>query len=310
MKMQRREKILAYVVGGLLVAAAGWFLLLGGDSRTDAQLKVDRDRLAGDVETKDKLKRAAASDAKRLAEWNRRALPSDRAVARSLYQNWLRDLANRVHFRQLSVESKEVVSRRDMFTCMSFSVRGHVTLADLTQFLYEFYAAGYLHQIRQMDMKSVEAAGELDVNLTVEAMSLPNADCKDQLSKEPGHGLRLAKLDNYRDPIVKRNLFAPYTPPPSVAVKPEGSVDAAEHTFVTGFTEVDGLRQVWIQDRMAGKVWKLREGVKFTIGPLHGTVRNISATREVTLDFDGHRRRLRDGENLRGGVEVDGHAKN
>jgi hypothetical protein len=310
MKMQRREKILAYTVGGLLVVVAGWFLLLGGDSRTDAQLMTERDRLAGEVETKDNLMNAAARDRKQLAEWNRRALPSDKAVARSLYQNWLRGLANRVHFRQLNIESKEVESRRDMFTRMSFSVRGHVALADLTRFLYEFYAAGYLHQIRQMDMKPVEHSGDLDVSLTVEALSLPNADCKEQLSKEPGRGLRLAKFDNYRDPIVKRNLFAPYTPPPSVADKPEASVDMAEHTFVTGFTEVDGFQQVWIQDRMAGKVWKLHEGEDFTIGQLHGTVRKITPTREVTLDFDGHRRRLREGENLRGGVEIDGHAKN
>jgi hypothetical protein len=51
-------------------------------------------------------------------------------------------------------------------------------------------------------------------------------------------------------------------------------------------------------------------GEEFKIGQLRGTVRNIAPTREVTVDFDGHRRLLRGGENLRGGVEVDGHAKN
>ena len=68
-----------------------------------------------------------------------------------------------------------------------------------------------------MTMKPVEHAGELDVTVTIEALSLPNADRKDQLCKEKGTGLRLAKVDDYRDPIVKRNLFAPYTPPPPVA---------------------------------------------------------------------------------------------
>jgi len=318
MKMQRREKLLVYATGGLLAAMAGWYLLFGGDSRTDVQFEIERTRLVGEVEAKQDMVLADQRDAKRLKEWRRSALPPDRVDARRLYQNWLRGLANRFHFRQLSIESKEVESRRDMFTRMSFSVRGHVTLADLTQFLYDFYTAGHLHQIRQLDMKPVEHSSELDVSLTVEAMSLPNADQKDQLSKEPGRGLRLAKLDNYRGPIVKRNLFAPYTPPPPVGPrvaekkndKRDPPVDTAQFAFVTGFTEVDGLRQVWIQDRMAGKVWKLKEGEKFKIGQLRGTVRKIASTREVTLDFDGHRRRLGKGENLRGGVEVDGYGKN
>jgi len=319
MKMQRRERILAYAAGGLLVAAVGWFLLLGGDGRTKAQLEVECTRLTGDVEAKQNLLEAAARDAKRLAEWRRRSLPSDRTIARSDYQNWLRGLANQFHFHPLKFESKEMESRHDMFTRMSFTVGGHLTLADLTQFLYKFYSAGHLHQIRRLNMKPVEHSAELDVNLTVEAMSLSNADSKDQLSKEPGRGLRLTKLDNYGKPIVKRNLFAPYTPPPPPVVahvgdkkpkKPEAPVDTAQFTFVTGFTEVDGLRQVWIQDRMANKAWTLKEGEAFKVGELRGKVRKISSTREVMLEFDGHRRLLQYGDNLRGGVEVDGHAKN
>ena len=54
-----------------------------------------------------------------------------------------------------------------------------------------------------MDIKPVEKSGTLDVNMTVEALSLPGADRKDQLSHEPGNGLRLAKLDDYREAIVE-----------------------------------------------------------------------------------------------------------
>ena len=169
-----------------------------------------------------------------------------------------------------------------------------------------------------MTMKPVEHTSELDVTMMIEALSLPNLSRKDQLSKEPGRGLRLAKVEDYREPIVKRNLFAPYTPPPAVgprvadkkADKPKESVDTAQFTFVTGFTEIDGFRQVWIQDRMEGKTWQLNEGGEFKVGALNGKVRKIAPTHEVTLDFDGHRRRLRDGDNLRGGIEVDGYGKN
>ncbi len=234
-------------------------------------------------------------------------------LARSLYQNWLLGLANRVGFRQVNIESKEVEVRRDMYARMSFSLHGHVTLVDLTRFLYDFYSAGHLQQIRQLDMKPVESSHDLDVSLSVEALSLPGADRKDHLTKEPGTGLQLAGLDAYRGTIGKRNLFAPYSPPAAAppdethhasAPKPARQIDIAQYAFVTGVTEVDGVRQVWIQDRIAGKLWTLGEGEDFQVGRFHGTVQRIDQTGDVVVDFDGHRRRLLRGENLRGGVEL------
>jgi hypothetical protein len=318
-KMQRREKILAYIVGGLAVAAAGWFLLLGGDARTDEQLEKERERLQSEVQSKQNLLDGAARDSKRLADWRKRSLPSDRGIARADYANWLRGLATNDHFTELTVESKEMETRAGMYTRMAFPVRGHVTLANLTKFLDEFYSAGHLHQIRRINMKPVEHSDNLEVSLTVEALALPNADRTDKLSKEPGRRLQHPKLADYRDPIVKRNLFAPYTPPPPsqppvVAEKkhdkPASSVDSAQFAIITGFTEVDGVRQVWIQDRMANKMWTLKDGEVFSVGPLKGKVLKIASTQEATIEFDGHGHRFHKGDNLRGGAEVDGHAKN
>ena len=128
-----------------------------------------------------------------------------------------------------------------MYTRMSFTVRGHVSLADLTQFLYDFYSAGHLQQIRQMTMKPVEHAGELDVNVTIEALSLPNADRKDQLSKEQGtrasagQGRRLPRPDREAEPV--RPLHAAAHPLRRVAKtteSPKAPVDTAQFTFVTG----------------------------------------------------------------------------
>ncbi len=97
-----------------------------------------------------------------MAEWRKRALPSDKITARTLYQTWLRGLADRCHFHPLTVESREMETRAGMYTRMSFTVRGHVSLADLTQFLYDFYSAGHLQQIRQMTVRSLEHSKELD----------------------------------------------------------------------------------------------------------------------------------------------------
>jgi hypothetical protein len=79
----------------------------------------------------------------------------------------------------------------------------------------------------------------------------------------------------------------------------------AQFAVITGITEVDDMKLVWLQDRMAGKMMRLKEGDKFQVGDFRGTVVTITPTKdEVVVDFDGHRRRLRDGDNLRGGNEV------
>jgi hypothetical protein len=299
MKLATREKILAAVAGGIVLLPAIWFLFLSGDERSSDKLRAERTRLTADMAAKQTLVDAAAREGKQLAAWQARALPADPTIARSLYQNWLRSLASRTKLRRVNVDSKEVESRTGMFTRLSFAIHANASLADLTRFLYEFYAAGHLHQIRNMDIKPLENSRDLDVNLTIEAVSLPDADNKDQLTKESGHELRLAKLDEYLEPIVKRNLFAP--PTATIAVE---TVDPAQYAFVTAFTEVNAMRQVWIQDRLAGKTWQLAAGDGFQIGALRGTVIAIEPPHEVVVELDGHRRRLRDGENLREGVEV------
>ncbi len=304
MKLKRREMILASVTGGLLMLLALWGLFFTGDSRSDDRLLEDRKNLQAELEKKEKVLAVARRDARRLAEWRRRSLPAyaSPTVAPSLYQDWLLTLAQNANIRHLRIEYKESSARRvevkdaaarpEVF---AFTLHGRASLADLTGFLYNFYSAGHLQQIRQMVLKPQENSRELDVSLAIEAMALPDAQNKDQLSKEPGHGLRFAKLEDYRDPITKRDLFTAGA----------RSVDRAEYTFVTGITEVNGTRQVWLFDRMAGKKWILGEGGDFQVGDAHGTVKTIASTREATLEFDGHRRRYHEGDNLRGGEDLE-----
>jgi hypothetical protein len=303
-KLKRREKILLSATGGLLVVMLGWFLFWVGGSGSVEELRKTYDTKTSDVAVRTKERDAALSDIKQLAEWQRRALPSDPVVAQSRYQTWLRNLATEAKFRQsptiepkIDAKTQEGKSKKD-FTKITFAFRGQANWAVLTEFLFKFYSAGHLHQIREMKLRPARNSRDLDVTLTIEAMSLPGADRKEELSTEPGRSLQLPKLADYRDPIVKRDLFAAYVRP-----TPK-TLDVAQQAFVTGIIEVDGTRQVWLHDRLAGKHWKLTEGQDFRVGETSGKVLKIASAHEVIVDFDGHRRRLREGENLRGGVEV------
>ena len=171
-QLNKREKILAAVAGVVVLLLAG-YLLLGVGGPSLGRLRADRDRLADETQKKRARIAAARRATADLAEWNRRSLPADPANARSLYQNWLRELADQAGLHQLSIESSEGQSQRNVYKFFSFTVRGRAGLGSLTQFLYEFYSVGHLHQIRRLDIKSIEGASDLDVTMTVEALSRP-----------------------------------------------------------------------------------------------------------------------------------------
>ena len=298
MKLQRREKILAAAAVGLVLLSAAWFLLFSGGSLSYRQLEVRCDQLETQVRKKEADVKAAKVAEKRLADWQRRALPSDTTDAPVLYQTWLRQLTDRLQFQQPTIQSTPVQSKPKTFTLWTFKVRGRTSLSKLVEFLYEFYSAGHLHQIRLIDVKTIPNSTDLDVNIDVEAMSLPGADRKGELTKERSKSFGLAKLSDYSKRIEQRNLFGPFRPagaPP----------DAAQTTFVTGIVAVEGRGEVWLVDRTTGKDWKLHEGETLQVGLFQGRVKAISMD-EITIDVGGRLRRYHKGDNLRGGEEVGG----
>jgi hypothetical protein len=295
MKLQRREKILAWVAGGLTVLTVFWLLLFSGGSSYD-ELSVRRDQRALEVEKKQKELDAATVAARRLAEWRRRALPSDVTDAGMNYQAWLRELADRLQFQQAKVESAGVESRSKTFTLLKYTVHGHTNLAKLTEFLYEFYSAGHLHQIRLIDVAAVSNSPDLDVRIDVEAMSLPDADRKSKLTAERGKTLGSKKPADYSEAMVKRNMFSPPRPTPSPP-------DAAASTFVTAILAVEGRGEVWLVNRGTSQDWQLHEGEQFNLQATQATVKSIGK-QDVVIEIDGRPCRFHTGDSLRGGEQI------
>jgi hypothetical protein len=323
MKLKRREKIMVGVTIGVVVVAALWFLLFAGDSRTPEQLDAEQTKWTAEIEKKELTLQAAARDAKRLAEWKRRALPPKTVLARSLYQVWLNDLIARSNFQHTTLSASENAAHKEQFTRLIFDLRARAGLGDVVRFLYEFYSAGFLHEIKKLDLKPVQGSHDLEVTMSIEAASLPTAVSKEQLSNEPRHDLQAAKkskdreptLADYRDPIVKRDFFAKYVPPTPdrpprqiVDVPPRPRlptpVDPADFAFITGVVEVDGSPRVFLHERMADKTSQLSAGQPFFVGDGKGVVQSIRPEGDVIVDFAGHRRLLHLGDNLYGGVEI------
>jgi hypothetical protein len=309
MKLARREKILAGAALGALVLAVACFFILTGDERSDQQLLDEEAKLTGQIAHKEKLVQDAGREQARLIQWRKCSLPPDPVLARSLYQNWLHGLTGRANFHDVRLTANDSVSRRDQYTRISFALNCTTKLGDLVQFMFDFYSAGYMHQIRKMDIRPGATPDVLDVDMSIDAVSLVAADSKDKLPSENGHSLKLANVAEYRDPIVARNLFAAFAPPAPAAQKVAGN-DPAASALVTGFTQVDGAWQVWIEDRAAGQRWALESGKSFDIGGRKCTVQTIRAEGEVIVELDHIRRLLHLHDNLRGGVEVGGERPN
>ena len=280
------RKYAMYIVLGaiLLFYAAEWVV----DTVLTKPLEDLQDKRAGyqrkiDKGMKDLIQ--ARTAAKRLKEYERRSLPSDTEVARSQYQDWLLGTAGTVGLKDLTVNSSQPMNRKGLFSVISYSVRAKGSLDQLTAFLFEFYSAGHLHQIRSISMTPMQKTGELDLSLTIEAASLPEADRKNTLTEERIDRLASASLDAY-SPFAQRNFFAV-----------GGGLDPTDQTYLSAVNYIDGKPEAWFTLRDTDELLKLRQGDPLSIGQFTGTIAEIDDA-DVILESEGQRWLLTIGECL------------
>jgi hypothetical protein len=279
MAMNKREKTLVMVTGGLLLLAVGQFFLSGmvGPPET---LRGRRATLAAEVQQKQDRLDAAFKARERLEAWNRRSLPSDAEAARTLYQSWLLEQFSGAKLREAKVESREKTTIAGAYDRLSFTVAGRGTPEQVADFLHRFYTAGHLHKIRSLTLTPVKGSPDLTVNFTIEALSLPGADRKDRLSEEKGNRLADAKLESYVKAVGGRRPFSAHQP----AATP-GKTQPKELS-VTGIGEIDGQPQAWVTVASTGEKARLTQGQTFEFKQVKGKLLRI-VNRTVVLEVDG-----------------------
>jgi hypothetical protein len=89
--------------------------------------------------------------------------------------------------------------KKPVYTRLAFTVQGHATLESLVKMLEDFYRTSLLHQVKNISIQRPvtvgpqQKQGELDVNLTVEALIVNGAENRQRLM--PGVDRRLALID-------------------------------------------------------------------------------------------------------------------
>ena len=178
MALNKRERNLAVVTAVLIALVAGKFLFSAWRGPLN-RLRAEQDRLQQEVDQKeDRVARSVKAQA-RLDEVNRRSLPSDPKLARSLYYNWLFELADKVGFSDTKVDvtgDGRQQGEGGAYRALRFTLKAEATLDELTQFLYKFYSVDRLHQIRSLTIKPIERSSDLGLQLTMEALCLPGAE--------------------------------------------------------------------------------------------------------------------------------------
>ena len=303
-----RQYILVAILGAMLLYFGGeklWDTLV---TKPLGDLNSKIERINREIDKQHDQLARGREQAEELSVWEGQSLPSNSDRARSLYQAWLFELVKHVGLSSPSVDAGEPSDRRGLYQSLAFSLRGRGTLDQLTQFLFEFYRAGHLHQIRSLSITPMGKMGELDLSISIDTLILPGADRADRLSEAVSDRLAFDKLDDYRV-IAQRNLFGA-----------GNAADPADHTYLTAVNYVDGTAEALAEAQTGDKIVKvatagppgaapteigseqtgtlrLHKGDTFRVGQFQGTILEIDGD-DVVLDSANQHWLLTVGENL------------
>jgi hypothetical protein len=300
--MTQREKTL-----GLAVAAAGvlWFGTQGVEKYHAAvdrneNLQFEAERQLDDANFAMERGQRARHQ---LNKWRRRSLPTNRDVAESLYQDWLRTQLTAAGLNVKDLSDKSALNRRPEFGELSASIDAEGTLAQLSDFLHAFYSAPHLHRISSATLSPAKEADKLTIALTVDALILPECDRTAALAERPAQELPKS-ADQFRQSLTARNLFTAYTPKSDGgAAGPDG--DAADAKLSGMVSDGDRGWRLAVLKQKSSEVSHYHEGDTIKVGRFEGKVLQADGRRAV-LETKSGRVELRLGQTLDKAAPVDG----
>lgn len=208
--MSSREKILSWLVGGLL----GLFVLKVAFDRIYSAFTTRYDQIAAKEQ---ELKKAESivdrgqRARKQLDGFEQRSLPPNSDIASQVYRAWLVQISGEAGIASATLtptQNKPFGDQKDML--LGFKLNGQGTLEQVTKLLYGFYRQDFLHRIESLTLTPTkDDTGRLIIDMTIAALALAKAPESDALPQlEPSTRLRSAVLEDYTKLIVTRNIFS------------------------------------------------------------------------------------------------------
>lgn len=296
--MTQREKVLA---GAVAAAGVLWFGMGALQRYRDAVGRNDAVRTEAQQSLDDaKLKVIRGQHARRqLRNWEGQSLPSRIDVAKSLYQDWLREQLTGAGLEVTQLVERTVAGRNQRYEEVGVDVTATGTLAQLTDFLHRFYSAVHLHRVTQATFTGTDNGQKLSINLTIGALALPEANREDKLAEGEPRPMT-SPLEEVRTRLVARNLFAP----PAPKAGPAPDTESAD-TFFTWQTYGERGRMMGLRTKSSGKMRYYYQGDSVEVGQFKGKVLEVEDSR-VILETDKGKMELRIGQSLNEAVVIDG----
>lgn len=293
--MTQREKLL---LGAVAAAAALWFGTQGLTRYRElidrnTSLELEAERALVDAQTAEFRGKKART---KLNQWLSQSLPTNREVAESLYQDWLRGQLTAAGLEVTELTDKSGRNPSAQFAEVSLQTTAAGTLAQTADFLYRFYTAPHLHRIASATITPTDGGQKLRLVFTASALILPDAKRTDRLSA--GEPPKLPKpMEAYRDALVERNLFAAHVPKADGAG--EGKDEAAAGAVVTAMYYGLGGWQMDVRKKDASDVLHFHQGDAIDIGKVKGKIVDIDGDqRRAIIETDKGRLEVRLGQNL------------
>ncbi|MEM9658617.1 MAG: hypothetical protein AAF961_09680, partial [Planctomycetota bacterium] len=176
------------------------------------------------------------------------------------------------------------------------------TLAQATELLHRFYAAPHLHRIAKATLNPQASDREtIDIHLEIDALILPDCEREDELADAEVAPSPERSLDEVRDNLLARNIFAPYTPKSDAMATSEAPKDwddkAAQDASLSGLTRGSLGWQVSVRFKESGDIRRYRQGDRIELGTMSLTILEVDGLqRRMLLECKDGRREVRLGQ--------------
>ncbi len=282
---KNKQILLLVVIGGLVAFQMRDYMPKDLTFGLFEAKELEKKNLEKKLKESDKKLEQAVKLGTELEGFEKQSLPSDTVLASSLYRDWLLKLLEYTKFGDPKVYSSNPVSRKGGVKAISFSVSGKGTLDQLTNFMFEFYRADFLHLIRSVGLNPSKSSNQIDIRISIETLVLPKATNKGSLNNGVADALASLELVDYAA-IANRNLFG------------GGSeMDDVNQTYLTAVPSVDGKKEAWFTIRSTDKIKKIKVEEPLEVGTFKGKVLEINDN-DVIIESNGERWLVAIGENL------------
>lgn len=214
--MKDNERKLAIVLGAVvlgLVLFFGYSYYSGSVENRLAKI----DEISSKLRAKKQEVAETIKATKKVNEYEARSLPPDPALARSLYQHWLLTKVQEAGLRDQVVSPTGQRPVGDVYVQQTFTVNGKGRYEQIVKLLDDIYRVDLLHRVSRLSLKPIKDSKDLEMSLTVDAVSVRTAPEASKLHTRPAERLKLDSLEKYQLSIVGRNIFAPPNRAPRIS---------------------------------------------------------------------------------------------